>query len=328
MDMILAGDVGGTKTLLKVGFFIDARWQPAFGARYAAIDFPDFRSVLLRFFQDWETRQRSHNTITKACFGVAGPLFGNRVKMTNLKWVADADAISAEFNILNVRIVNDFFAAASGIEMLSDEDIVVLQAGEPVQAAPRLVIGAGTGLGVAFLVREGAGYNVISGEAGHAAFSPTTLEQVELWRDLNKRLGRVSAEDVVSGPGLVRIYEFIERKEGRPALQAGMTPAAIVRAAIESHDPAALSALDLFITCYGEVAGNHALAVLARGGVYIAGGIAPRILSRLQDGGFLAAFNAKSAHCDTLRKIPVSVVTNERLGVLGCALIAARELGN
>lgn len=327
MDMILVGDVGGTKTLLEVGYFLDARWRPVFGARYAAEDYPDLHSVLLRFFQDWGTRPQSQNTIIRACFGVAGPLFGSRVKMTNLSWMADADAISAEFNIPNVRVVNDFFAAASGIEMLSDEDIVALQAGEPVHDAPRLVIGAGTGLGVAYLIKEGGGYKVIAGEAGHAAFSPTTLEQVELWHDLSKRFGRVSAEDVVSGPGLQRIYEFIARKEERHALQAGIIPSAIARAAIEFHDPIALRALDLFIACYGEVAGNHALAVLARGGVYIAGGIAPKILSRLQEGGFLAAFNAKAAHCDTLQKIPVSVVTNERLGILGCALIAARESG-
>jgi len=325
MNMILVGDVGGTKTLLEVGFFLDARWRPAFGARYAAVDYADLHSVLLRFFQDWGTRPRSQNMITRACFGVAGPLSGSCVKMTNLTWIADADAIGAEFSIPNVRVVNDFFAAASGIEMLSDEDIVALQAGEPVHDAPRLVIGAGTGLGVAYLIKEGAGYKVIAGEAGHSAFSPTTLDQVELWHDLSKRLGRVSAEDVVSGPGLQRIYEFIERKEGRPALQASITPSAIVQAAIEFHDPTALRALDLFIACYGEVAGNHALAVLARGGVYIAGGIAPKILSRLQEGGFLAAFSAKGAHGDTLRKIPVSAVTNERLGILGCVLIAARE---
>ncbi len=328
MNMILAGDVGGTKTLLEVGTMIDGRWQPAFGARYAAADHPTLEHLLQRFLQDWRAAGRTWVPVTHACFGVAGPMFDNRVQMTNLSWKVDGHSISAEFNIPSVRVVNDFSAAASGVELLQDADLVVLQAGEPLAAAPRLVIGAGTGLGVAYLVRGEAGYRVISGEGGHAAFSPTTLEQMELWRDLYERQGRVTIEDVVSGPGLVRICEFIERTQGGGAALADITPAAITEAAFQSGHPTCLRALDLFIACYGEAAGNYALAALARGGVYVAGGIAPRIMSRLLPGGFLDAFNAKGVYGDMLRKIPVSVVTNERLGLLGCALIAARGQGD
>jgi glucokinase len=329
MNMILAGDIGGTKTLLEVGTLRDGCWRPAFASRYAAADHRDLSSVLRQFLRDWVTQHSSRDTITDACFGVAGPAFENRVQMTNLPWLVDGPAISAEFGISRVQVVNDFAAAASGVELLEDADLVVLQSGEPIPAAPRLVVGAGTGLGVAYLIHAGAGYTVIAGESGHAGFAPSTLEQLELWRDLYARNGRVIAEDVVSGSGLVHIFEFMERTSGGLAAPAGAaytrrTPAAITQAAFEHNDALSLRALDCFIACYGEVAGNCALAVLARGGVTVAGGIAPRILSRLRQGGFLAAFNAKGAHADTMRKIPLSVVTHDRLGLLGCALMAGR----
>jgi glucokinase len=328
MNMILAGDVGGTKTLLEVGTMVDGRWQPAFGARYATADHPSLDHLLQRFFQDWHSTGRARDPVTHACFGVAGPMFDNCVQMTNLQWIVDGQSISAAFNIPSVRVINDFAAAASGVEKLQDADLVVLQAGEPLAAAPRLVIGAGTGLGVAYLIRGESGYQVIAGEGGHTAFAPTTLEQMALWRDLHTRQGRVTIEDVVSGTGLVRIYEFIERTQGGGAARTEITPAAITEAAFQSGHPTCLRALDLFIACYGEAAGNYALAALARGGVYVAGGIAPCIMSRLLAGGFLDAFNAKGVYGDTIRKIPVSVVTNERLGLLGSALIAARGQGD
>ena len=324
MNMILAGDVGGTKTLLEVGFLQEGRWQPVFCGRYAAINYPNLSYLIEAFLQEWAVQRQPQDKITRACFGVAGPSFANRVQMTHLGWTVDGDAIGTEFDIPNVLIVNDFAAAARGVELLQDTDLVVLQSGEPVSAAPRLVIGAGTGLGIAYLIWTGDHYQVIAGEAGHAGFSPTTLEQVELWRDLYQQPGRVSTEDVVSGPGLLRIHEFIVRTTGRAIPVTGFTPAAIIQAALESADPICLQALDIFIACYGAVAGDCALAVLARGGVYVTGGIAPRILSRLREGGFLATFNAKGVHSKVMKKIPVSIVTDERLGVLGCALIAAR----
>lgn len=328
MNMILAGDVGGTKTLLEVGTLVGGRWQPVFGARYTAAQYPAFDQVLQRFIDDWRTTRRGQDSVTCACLGVAGPMSDNCVQMTNLPWVVDGPSISAAFGIPSVRVVNDFAAAASGIDLLQESDRVVLQVGEPLPAASRLVIGAGTGLGVAYLVRGETGYQVIAGEGGHAAFAPTTLEQMALWRDLYSRQGRVTIEDVVSGPGLVRIYEFIARTQDGGTVPVETTPATITEAALLSGHAASLRALDLFIACYGEAAGNYALAALARGGVYVAGGIAPRIVSRLLLGGFLEAFNAKGVYTDTARKIPVSVVTNERLGLLGCALIAARARGD
>jgi glucokinase len=327
--MILVGDIGATKTLLEVGAMRDGRWRPSFGRRYAGADYPDFKTVLEAFLQDWEARGRAGEKLIHACFGVAGPTFDNRTRMTNLAWVVDGNAIRTEFGIAHVRVVNDFAAAASGIEMLQETDLAVLQPGEPVPAAPRVVLGAGSGLGVAYVHWAGASYQVIAGEAGHAGFAPSTLEQLELWRDLYSSQGRVAAERVVSGPGLVRIHEFLARHEARSSVPADLphvdvTPAAIVHAALQLGDPLCLRALDLFIACYGAVAGDHALAVMARGGVYVAGGIAPKILPHLLAGGFLAAFNARGSHADAVRKIPVAVVTNERLGLLGAAVLATR----
>lgn len=322
--MILAGDVGGTKTLLEIGVLRDGTWQPAHGARYAAADHPDLQSMLRDFLDACRARAILPSRIGSACFGVAGPVSGNRAQLTNLPWLVDGAAIGTDFGIPHVQVVNDFAAAASGVALLQAADLVVLQAGEPLSAAPRLVLGAGTGLGVAHVIRSGTDYEVIAGEGGHAGFAPANAAQDELWRDLFVRQGRVIVEDVVSGPGLARIHAHLLRREGLPPTV--MAPAAISHAALVEGDALCLRALDLFIECYGGAARNLALAVLPRGGVYIAGGIAPRILSRLVQGGFMAAFTAPGAHVGALRKMPVSVVTNDRLGVLGAAWLASRSL--
>lgn len=321
IKMILAGDVGGTKTLLEIGSLQDGRWRPVYAARYAAAGYADLHAVLHEFFADCATRHIGSGALTAACFGVAGPAFDNCVRMTNLPWLVDAAAIAGAFGIPRVQVVNDFAAAAAGVELLGAADLQVLQPGEPLARAPRLVIGAGTGLGVAQLIFDGEGYRVIAGEAGHATFAPANLQQLELCRELLARGSRVTSEDLVSGPGLVRIYEFIRRGAGTAAARAA--PTMIVEDALARGDATSLRALDLFIACYGEVAGNLALGILARGGVFIAGGIAPKILPRLLQGGFLDAFNAKAGYSDTMRKIPVSVILNERVGLLGCAALAA-----
>jgi glucokinase len=325
--MILAGDVGATKVQLELGELQHGRWMTVFGARYLAADYPDFFSMLQAFFSEWTLQQRSSPKIARACLGVAGPVFDNRVQMTNLPWLVDGDAIAARFGIAHVKVVNDFAAAAKGIELLQPADFVTLQSGEPVAAAPRMVIGPGTGLGLAYMVWAGDRYLIVAGESGSTGFAPATSEQLDLWRDLYLRQGRVVVEDVVSGPGLVRIFEFLCRRENKPSAIAGalstggysaeFTPAARVRG-----DPLCLRALDMFISCFGAIAGDHALSIMARGGVYIAGGIAPKILPRLKNGGFCTAFNAKGIHSTALGKIPVFVVTNEKLGLLGAALLA------
>jgi glucokinase len=322
--MILVGDVGGTKTLLEIGVLCDGTWQPAHGARYAAADHPDLQSVLRDFLEACRARALLSERIAGACFGVAGPVAGNRAQLTNLPWQVDGAAIAAAFGIPQVQVVNDFAAAASGVALLQPADLFVLQAGEPLPGAPRLVLGAGTGLGVAHVIPSGADYLVIPGEGGHAGFAPASVAQDELWRELFALQGRVIVEDVVSGPGLARMHAHLLRREGQPP--AAITPAAIVHGALVEGDTLCLRVLDLFIECYGGAARNLALAVLPRGGVYIAGGIAPRILARLAQGDFMAAFTAPGAHVEALRKMPVSVVTNDRLGLLGAAWLASRPL--
>jgi glucokinase len=327
--MILAGDIGGTKALLLLAQARLGRMEPVFERRYAVASFSDFSAMLVRFFGEYRQQRGRKARLASACFGAAGPVSGTRIQMTNLPWCLDAGAVAAEFGIGRVRLVNDFEAAANGIEALAPGDSQMLQQGEPLPQAARVVIGAGSGLGVAYALPRGKRYQVIAGEGGHAGFAPADDEQMRLWQSLHAQLGRVSVEHVVSGPGLVRIYEFLRAALPEPpALKPGVRAegaAAISRQALERGDPLACRALDLFIACYGAVAGDHALAVAARGGVYVAGGIAPKIFDRLAAGGFMTAFNAKGAHAQLTRRMPVRVVTTERLGLLGAALIAVRR---
>ncbi len=329
-QVILAGDIGGTKALLMLAAVRQGRLAPLLERRYLAADFADFSAMLTRFIDECRVHRRRKTRIASACFGAAGPASGNRIQMTNLPWCLDAEAIAAQFGIARVLLVNDFAAAAVGVEALAPGDCAILQHGEPLPGAARVVIGAGTGLGVAYALPQGKRYRIIAGEGGHAGFAPADEEQMRLWQALHARLGRVSAEQVVSGPGLVRIYEFLRTELPEPpAMRESVRTegaAAISRHALEQGDSLACRALDLFIACYGAAAGDHALAVTARGGVYVAGGIARKILSRLAAGGFMAAFNAKGAHAQLNLRVPVQVVTTGRLGLMGAALIAARGL--
>ena len=325
--MILAGDIGATKALLLLAALRQGQIEPLLERRYTVASFPDFSALLSRFLDEC-CRHRGRGTRpSSACFGAAGPVSGDSLQMTNLPWRLDSRAIASQFGIRQVQLVNDFETAARGIEALAPGDTVMLQRGEPLPQAARVIIGAGSGLGVAYALPQGRRYRVIAGEGGHAGFAPGDEEQMRLWQALHARFGRVSVEHVVSGPGLMRIYDFLRgtlpiSPEHEQEVHAEGA-AAISRLALDEGDAVALRALDLFIACYGAAAGDHALAVTARGGVYVAGGIAPKILSRLAAGGFVAAFNAKGAHAAMAAKMPVQVVTTERLGLLGAAQIAA-----
>ena len=327
--MILAGDIGATKAMLLLAPGGRGSVEPAFERRYAVASFPGFSALLAQFLDEYRQHGGRKARAASACFGAAGPAAGERIQMTNLPWCLDSGAIAAEFGIRRVQLVNDFEAAASGIEALGPGDYAILQQGEPLAQAARVVIGAGSGLGVAYALPQGNRYRVIAGEGGHAGFAPADEEQLRLWQALQQQFGRVSVEHVVSGPGLVRTYEFL--CAAQPELPAQKETvraegaAGISRLALEHGDALACRALDLFIACYGAVAGDHALTVTARGGVYIAGGIAAKILGRIAGGAFMAAFNAKGVHAHLNRKVPVQVVTTERLGLLGAALIAAKR---
>jgi glucokinase len=304
---VLCGDIGGTKTLLAIVAVAGGRLELVLERRYADRDFAAFGDLVRTF------RDEARIEVERACLGVAGPVDGRRVAVTNFPWEIDADALEAILGA-PVALANDFVAAAHGIDVLAAADVATLQAGEPVPRAPQLVIGAGTGLGVAYRVWQADRYAVIGGEGGHAGFAPADERQAGLWRAVHAGLGRVSVEHVVSGPGLARIYDFLRAGRG-----AALAPEEIAAAS----DPLARAAVDLFLECFGAAAGDHALAILARGGVWLAGGIAPKVLPRLTGGAFLAGFGAKGAHAGLMARFPVNVVLNPRLGLLGAAKLAA-----
>lgn len=323
--MILAGDVGGTKILLEVGEMRSGRWQPAFARRYAAEDVVQFEDVMHRFLAEWKgAKPKDAGAIVSGAIGVAGPLDGNTVKMTNRPWAVDGDRIALRCGISRVRVMNDLAASAAGIDALSPEEKVTLQPGDARTGEPRVVIGVGTGLGVAYLLPNGARSMVVPGESGHAGFAPETPEQAELWRSLFHALGRVEVEDVVSGRGLANVYEFIARRHVG-ADHKGADPAWISENALAGRNAHCTMALELFAECLGSVAGNHALGVMARGGVFLAGGVVAKIAGALHTPRFRQAFCAKGAFSSHLMRIPVHAVLTEKLPVIGAARVAAEE---
>lgn len=309
--MILAGDIGGTKTLLALA----GKDGIVFERRYPSHEWDDFPALLRAFLDDTGFSAN----IAAACFGVAGPVEDNRAKVTYLPWVVDGKTLADTFGIARVAVVNDFVAASQGVAALQPGDLVKLQEGRPLERSPRLLIGAGTGLGVAALLPEGGGWRTVGGEGGHIGFSPADEEQLAVWRHLQQPGGRVTAENVISGPGLAAIYGSLIKVS--PQDTAMDDPAAIAAAA--ATEPLAGKALDLFIAAYGAFAGDLALLFMARGGVYLGGGIAPKILPRLQQGGFVRAFRERGAHASLMPDFPIRVITNERLGLLGALSIAA-----
>ncbi len=321
--MILAGDVGGTKILLEVGDSRTGRWETAFARRFATEGAANFSAVLAAFLEEWERNRPAGVRIRGAAFGVAGPAAGNKVKMTNRPWVVDGDLISERFGLPNVRVVNDLVAAAHGIEWVSPRSCVTIQPGRAAPNGPRVVLGVGTGLGISYLIPVDGRMRDVGGEGGHAGFAPSTPEQAQLWQSIFRAYGRVSCEMILSGPGLANCYSFLHGK-GVHASNAGERPLPerISQGALQDGDALCNAALDLFTECLGTVAGDHALAAMARGGVYLTGGIVTKIVSRLQSGRFREAFCAKAPFDATLMRIPVRAVTSERVGILGAARLA------
>lgn len=329
--MILAADIGGTKTLLAL-FERQDLLRPVFERRFDSHGYAGFGPLVAGFLDEARASLGAAASIEAACLGVAGPVTGARVQVTNLPWTLDAADLARRLGLASVRLLNDFAAIVHGLDAIDEQGLATLQAGEPIAGAPRVVLGAGTGLGIAYaFASRGDGYRPLPGEGGHAAFAPADDLQIGLWRYLHERVGRVTLEHVISGTGLLRIYDFLLQRGTRPEsapLRAELSetgaPAAITRHALEHGDALASEALDLFIACYGAAAGDHALNILARGGVYVAGGIAPKILKRLAAGGFVAAFNDKAGFSEHARRMPVHVVVNERAGLLGAARRAAQ----
>jgi glucokinase len=309
--MILGGDLGGTKTLLALAEVVDGVPRIIREERFDSRAYPRFDDLLADFV-------RGSMGIRSACLGLAGPTDGRAAQLTYLPWLLDADALETTLGAQTIRLVNDFASAAHGLELLGPTETIPLQAGQVAAYAPRVILGAGTGLGVAGLTWHDGHYHVIPGEGGHMGFSPQTPQQADLWRWLYDQYGRVTIEDIVSGPGLARVYRFLSGTD--------KTPAEVGEAALGGSDPLAVETLDLWLSMYGGFAGDLAMQWLAYGGVFIAGGIAAKLLPAFACQSFLNAFNAKREHRQIAEAMPIYLVTEERLGLLGALALAARQV--
>ncbi len=328
---VLAGDIGGTKTLLHIADVQGSRCAVLHEQTYSSQAYGDFDSVLTDFFAHAPPAARGG--LTRACFGVAGPVSGpehghRHAKITQLPWRMDSLALQSAHRLEQVRLINDFHAVAAGIDALGPDDLAPLNAVPAHARAPRLVVGAGTGLGVAQLMWADGRYRIFPSEGGHIHFAPTDAVQMELLKYLQRLYGRVSCERVVSGPGLVDMFRFLVSENGEAVASAAdladhPDPAAAIAARAEAGDPLARRAIQLFISIYGAIAGDLALVSLAYGGIYLAGGIAPKLLRAFSLDDFMAAYREKGRMSGLVNDMPVSVILNARVGLLGATLLAA-----
>ncbi|GIW41803.1 MAG: glucokinase [Candidatus Binatia bacterium] len=324
---VLAGDVGGTKTSL--GLFRAEAGELALEreATYPSREFASLDEIV----RDFLGRQKGK--VEAAAFGLAGPVLGTTVRITNLPWVVDAQSLCESIGCARVRLWNDLQAAAFGILFLPPEKLEPLQRGVS-REGNRAVLAAGTGLGQAVLFWDGRSYHPSPTEGGHADFAPRDERESALAAFVRRETGRASVERVLSGPGLYRIFRFVVSELGIEPSQAVLArlededPARVVgESALRGECPASSAAVDLFVSLYGSQAGNLALATFALGGVYVAGGIAGKLLPKLREGGFVAAFRAKDPFEWLLSEIPVFVVLEPHVARLGAAHAAARLLG-
>ena len=337
MTLLLAGDIGGTKTILRL---VDAVNLHTIAQKtYPSGDFPDLVPLVQQFLLELHTP-----TPQKACFAIAGPVVDNTAKLTNLTWFLDTSRLKQELGIDSMCLINDFAAVGYGIFGLSKTDLLTLQVGKHKLEAPIAVIGAGTGLGQGFLIKQGNYYQVFPSEGGHGDFAPRNELEFQLLKYLLDKhdIQRVSVERVVSGQGIVAIYQFLrdrqvysespeiaeivrtwEREAGQ--MEKSVDPGAVIGgAAVQGSDRLSVEALKLFVDIYGAEAGNLSLKLLPYGGLYIAGGIAPKILPLLKNGNFLLNFSQKGRMRSILEDIPVHIILNQEVGLIGAALRAAR----
>lgn len=321
--MLIAGDIGGTKTLL-------ALYTPETGARAPVVE-KEYRSAAYADLRDMvrEFLAETGRSAEIACFDVAGPVVAGRARLTNLPWVLDEEGLRSDLGLRRVMLLNDLKAIAYAVPRLRPDELHVLNPGRPEPHGPLAVIAPGTGLGEAFLIWNGSEYIACSSEGGHADFAPGDARQAELWRYLSKRYGHVAYERVCSGSGIPNIYDFL-RDAGHAAEAPGFaarlaaatdrTPL-IVEAGMTEPDgnPLCAAALDIFVSVLGAEAGNMALKVMATGGVYVAGGMPLRVLDRLGEGRFMRPFAGKGRLAPVLEAMPVNVVL-ARAALIGAAL--------
>ena len=324
--MILAADVGATNARLGLFDFHERRLSPIVVQKFRNQEYPSFNAIL-------DTFLTASTPIASACFGIAGPVIDGRVHLTNLNWTIDRSDLQSRLSTDRVWLLNDLESTGYGIGQLHPDDFLVINRGVPDETASAALIAAGTGVGESRLERNGNGMYPLPAEAGHADFAPNDEFQSALLLHLRGRYGHVSWDRVLSGPGLHLIYEFL-RDSGRatenPAvaerIRTGDPGAVISQAALDEECELCVQALDTFVSIYGSESGNMALRYLARAGVYLGGGIAPKIRSKLTDGTFMKAFVAKGRMKSMLERIPVSVILNDQAALLGAAFFAASHL--
>jgi glucokinase len=319
--MLLAGDVGGTKTLLGLFQRAPQRPVPVEFRAYPTREFCSFTEILEAFARD----VRTATAIDRAAVGVAGPVVNQRATLTNVPFDISADEITTTCRVGGARLLNDLEAMANSVDVLTPDELIELQPGVARPDGNAVIIAAGTGLGSAYLHRINGRLRPVPSEGGHADFAARTDREIELVRMLREMYGRAEVEGVLCGPGILNLYRFTHRGQACAALdgaEPGVEPAAISQAALQGTCPACVEALDLFVSAYGSETGNLALRGVATGGVYVGGGIAPKILPLLQRGDFMQAFRSKPPMDDLLARIPVKVILNQEAGLLGAAVYA------
>jgi len=325
--VVLAGDVGGTKT--SVGLFVTGkkRPEPLVVESFASREAPHLENIVEHFL-------KSHPaSISSACFGIAGPVINGRCRATNLPWVVSEAQMKSRFHWRHVRLLNDLAAAAVAVPLLRRSEQVFLNKGIVQKKGNLALLSPGTGLGQAMLIYKDGVYVPLPSEGGHVGFSPTTEAEIEMWRYLRKKYGHVSVERVLSGPGLVNVYSWL-RDSGRfeeplwlKALMKEGDPAkAISENALRRRQALCVESLRSYVSMLGSAAGNLALTSMAVGGIYLGGGIPPKILPALKKGAFLKAFMAKGRFADFLAQIPVRVILNDKAALLGAAHTAFEAL--
>ena len=345
MTLLLAGDIGGTKTILRlVEESMQGVRQTLYEALYSSRDFPDLVPIVQRFLSAAGQQLGKILKPEKACFAIAGPVVNDTCVLTNLDWFLEARRLEKELDIAKITLINDFAAVGYGILGVETTDLYTLQAATPQLDAPIAVIGAGTGLGEGFLIQQIGGYQVFPSEGGHADFAPRTGLEFQLLQYLQQKydIQRISVERVVSGQGIVAIYQFLRDQqfaEESPEIEQIMRiweqetghsektvdpAAAIAKAALEKRDRLSEQTLQMFVEAYGAEAGNLAIKLLPYGGLYVAGGIAAKILPLIKEGSFLQAFGQKGRVSPLLERVPVQVVLNPQVGLIGAAICASR----
>ncbi len=326
-NLILAGDIGGTKTYAGLFRHEGSFFHPVLVKRLVNTDFESIEALLLSFIEEAGVLKRAGST--RAAFGVACPVEGNRCSLTNTPWVIDGDVIARILELKKVSLINDLAATGWGIDVLGPDDIQTINAGVQ-REGNKALIAAGTGLGETILFNSNGVRRPSASEGGHTDFAPRTELEIELLAHLMKRFGHVSYERVLSGDGLGNIYSFLMEKEGRDlpekhrqAFEEHGAGEIIFAEARSGANPTALTALNTFVSIYGSEAGNLALKSMSTGGLYVGGGIAPKIFGDLELKLFMESFVRKGRFRELLTEMPVYLIKNDKAGLIGAARYAA-----